>query len=411
MKNTLHLLLVSFTLCLGLVIKSNAQNYSWTQKANFPGIARAYDVGFSIGDFGYIGLGYDGSSYYDDFYKWDQAKNTWSAIADYPGAGRYEPTGMTIEGKGYVGLGWTGSAGATDFWSYDTATKTWTQMATFTGKGRYGASVFVIGHKAFVMGGSTYSNDVWMYDAHQNTWKHMNNCPQGDIEGMSSFAIGNYGYTGGGWNGSNLLNTFWQYDTTTDTWSSVATIPLPGGLGGTPQEFVFGSRAYVCAAATVPNATTLSDGYVYDTSTKAWSVFTNMGTNGIERDYATAFAIGLDGYIGTGIDSNGVMLSSFWQYGPTNMEGINQLKEFAPNISIYPNPSKGIMNLAYSGNSKKEELRITDLMGRVLNSYEIIGTKGQIGLNETSLSDGMYFYQVIDSGKLVSSGKFIIEKQ
>src|SRR5665213_2612829 len=100
-----------------------------------------------------------------------------------------------------------------------------------------------------------------------------------------AFAIGNRGYVGGGWNSSNNQTAFWQYDSTNDTWASIAAWPMANGLGGSPQAFVIGSKAY-CCNGTSASLTTIADGYVYDTVTKAWSVFTNMGANGIERAYA-----------------------------------------------------------------------------------------------------------------------------
>jgi len=93
-----------------------------------------------------------------------------------------------------------GSGGTkTDFWSYDTTTNTWTPMATFPGSARYDASVFVLGQKAYMVGGSTggppYLNEVWCYNAANNTWTQKNNSPAGDMEGMAAISIGNHGYT------------------------------------------------------------------------------------------------------------------------------------------------------------------------------------------------------------------------
>ncbi len=294
----------------------------WTQKANFTGAAR-YTSGasFVIGHYGFTGCGTDGTTNYKDFYKWNQSTNSWSAIANYPGAGcANTPVGFSIEGKGYVGLGYTGSGVAGDLWQYDTLTSSWTQKASLPGSARYDASVFVIGHKAFIVGGSAggqpYLSDVWMYDAHQNSWKQMNNCPAGNVEGMAAFTIGNHAYIGGGWNGSNDLTSFWEYDSTNDSWTPIASIPVTNGLGGTARSFVIGSRAFICEGTDGSGSSTISSGYEYDTITKGWSVFTNMSANGIARYYSVAFAIGSYGYIATGINSSGISLSDLWQYYP-----------------------------------------------------------------------------------------------
>src|ERR1039458_4739017 len=45
---------------------------TWTQKANFGGIAREVAVGFSIGNKGYIGTGVFSPNIYRDFWEWNQ---------------------------------------------------------------------------------------------------------------------------------------------------------------------------------------------------------------------------------------------------------------------------------------------------------------------------------------------------
>ncbi|HXP51339.1 MAG TPA: kelch repeat-containing protein, partial [Bacteroidia bacterium] len=294
----------------------------WTKMSDFTGAARDYGTSFTIGHYGFIGCGFNGSTYYNDFYKWNQTTNTWSAIANYPGAGYYySPVGFTIEGKGYVGLGYGSSGVNKDLWMYDTTSNSWTQKASLPGTARYDAAWFVIGHKVYVIGGSAggspYLNDVWVYDAHTNTWKQLNSFPSSEIDGGVGFAIGNNGYVGGGANGTSAT-AFWKYDTTNDSWTSIASFPYSGGVGD-GHAFVIGSRGFVCTGqhgGTYLNPVTIPVGYVYDTISKAWSEFTNMGANGNERAYSTAFTIGNNGYIGTGIDSTSTYQTSFWQYYP-----------------------------------------------------------------------------------------------
>jgi len=297
----------------------------WTKMSNFTGAARDYGTSFSIGHYGFIGCGFNGSTHYNDFYKWNQTTNTWSAIASYPGAGYYfSPIGFTIEGKGYVGLGGNTSngGGSNDLWQYDTTTNSWTQKASLPGTARYDASWFVIGHKLYVIGGSAggspYLGDVWVYDAHTNAWKQLNNSPAPGIDGMAAFTIGNHGYLGGGGDGSGYTS-FWQYDTTNDSWTPIANYPGYTGIGLDARAFVIGSKAYLCTGGdggSYLNPIPTPVGYEYDTISKAWSEFTNMGANGIERAYSAAFTIGNYGYIGTGVDSVGTYQNTFWQYTP-----------------------------------------------------------------------------------------------
>jgi len=292
----------------------------WTKKVNFPGSARSYDVAFSIGHYGFVGVGWcSGNNYYTDFYKYDTHTNTWSPIANYPGNGQYGCSACTIEGKGYVGLGWD-NANFKDFWSYDTNTNTWTQMASFPGKARYSTFPFVIGHKAYFVAGSPngppYFYDVWVYDAHQNTWTQLKNYPEtGGVESAIAFSIGNHGYEGDGYYNPGCYTKMYEYDTASDTWTTIAPIPAAYGVGGNPGVFCLGSRAYVASGAQC-TSTGLRDGWTYDTVTKSWCEFSYLAGSKLSTGYGVAFAADNHGYISTGFDTNRVCLNDLWEYTP-----------------------------------------------------------------------------------------------
>src|SRR5947208_216381 len=91
---------------------------SWVQKANFGGTTRRYDIGFAIGTKGYIGTGWDGTIYYNDFWEYDQGNNTWTQKANFGGTAREWATGFAIGTKGYIGTGSDISSERNDFWEY-----------------------------------------------------------------------------------------------------------------------------------------------------------------------------------------------------------------------------------------------------------------------------------------------------
>ena len=294
----------------------------WTKKANFPGAARAYDVAFSIGHYGFVGVGTSClNTNQVNFYKYNTRTNTWSAIANYPGNGQYGCSACTIEGKGYVGLGWSGSNNCNDFWRYDTISGNWTQMATFPGTPRYSSFPFVIGHKAYFVGGSPngppYFYDFWVYDAHQNTWTQLKNYPEaGGIESYIAFAIGKHGYVGNGYYNPGCYSSMYEYDTASDTWTSIATIPAVYGIGGNPGIFCLGSKAYVASGNECTN-NGLPNGWVYDTITKSWCEFSYLGGSKLSTGYGAAFAADNHGYICTGYDTNRNCLNGLWEYTPS----------------------------------------------------------------------------------------------
>jgi len=118
----------------------------WTQKTDLPAVSRAFAVGFSInGTKGYIGTGNSGKAqegFKKDFWEYDPGNLTtgpWTRKADFPGRARDCDVGFAIGNKGYIGLGLAGASYDTlakDFWQFDPGTipgglGTWLQMADF----------------------------------------------------------------------------------------------------------------------------------------------------------------------------------------------------------------------------------------------------------------------------------------
>ncbi len=91
----------------------------WTQKATFPGQSRYATIGFSIGDKGYIGLGFDGDIYYNDFFEYNPASNIWVQKSDFAGESRGYAVGFAIQKNAYVGIGNNIADGLlSNFWVY-----------------------------------------------------------------------------------------------------------------------------------------------------------------------------------------------------------------------------------------------------------------------------------------------------
>lgn len=191
---------------------------SWTQKAYLPvNSARAWGVGFSIGNKGYIGTGFltdgvGGSSGIGDFWEWDQETNTWTKKADIEGSGRFGAIGFSIGNKGYIGTGQTGTDYSKDFWEWDQSTDVWTKKADFGGRPRASAIGFTIGSKGYIGTGSdgiALYNDFWEWDQATNTWKELAKFGGNARANSVGFSIGNKGYIGVGYGNFGE----WDYDT------------------------------------------------------------------------------------------------------------------------------------------------------------------------------------------------------
>jgi hypothetical protein len=83
--------------------------------------------------------------------------------------------------------------------------------------------------------------------------------------------------------------------------------------------------------------------------------------------------------------------------------------------SIYPNPNDGNFVLEYHlSNCQLSidncQLQITDIAGRILNSYSIPNSDGTLNINASSLSKWIYFWEMISPEGIVDKGKMIILK-
>jgi prepilin-type N-terminal cleavage/methylation domain-containing protein len=196
-------------------------NNVWAKKAGFQANANLdLQVGFSIGNKGYIGTGwgFDGENNVTlkSFKEYDPDSNTWTAKTDIPIA-RGEAVGFSIDtdndgipDKGYIGTGGNGGAWCTgtksDFWRYDPVSNTWANRAPFGGGKRERAVGFSIGNRGYIGTGSSYEpdggggyncvyfDDFYEYNPDSNLWTPKANFPGGKTWNAVGFSIGNKGY-------------------------------------------------------------------------------------------------------------------------------------------------------------------------------------------------------------------------
>jgi N-acetylneuraminic acid mutarotase len=211
---------------------------TWTQMANYSGTGRYGLVGFSIGNYGYAGTGWvgigGGGLQYRDFWQYDPNTNSWIRKADFGGTARYSAVGFSIGNKGYVGLGF--GPMKNDFWEYDPIGDSWTQRSDFP-YAREGAVCFSLGNKGYV--GTGYDSnglnhsDIFEFDPSTNLWSRKSDIPGLSRRAPVAFTIGNYAYVGMGYNDTTYLTDFYQFDPIANQWTTVASI------GGIPRYWSF----------------------------------------------------------------------------------------------------------------------------------------------------------------------------
>ena len=187
----------------------------------------------------------------------------------------------------------------------------WIELSDFEGVPRTDAVAFSIGNKGYVgtgYDGSDRLNDFWEYDPQLNNWTRKADFPGAPRNGAVGFGTDTKGYIGTGYEGVNRLKDFWEYDPATNTWVQIS------DFGGTARygavAFAIDNKGYI---GTGYDGNALKNFWEYDPSTDQWTQKLSLG-GGKRRD-AVAFVIEGKGYICTGID-NGVYEDDFWEYDP-----------------------------------------------------------------------------------------------
>jgi len=239
---------------------------------------------------------------------WDSIQS----LNDVPYFNENTHVGFTIGNKCY--LGYTSPFGEymeKRFYEYDFAANSWTRVADFAGPTRTGATVstFVIGNKAYVMGGNGSTGplkDLWEYDPAGNAWTKKANLPffvLGKAYG-TGFNIGGKGYwingqthsgTGAGNAGDQVLaREVWEYNPAADSWTKKAS--FPGAARVNTSVFVLGTQAYAGAGAATSNfssTTFYKDFYKFNPATNAWTKLADITVNDPSK---FGFAINNKGY-------------------------------------------------------------------------------------------------------------------
>lgn len=287
---------------------AHAQQYVWTQKASLPGSSRHSSIGFSIGQYGYIGTGYSNGVCLNDLWRYDPVSNSWSQMATLPGVGRYGASSFVINNQGYVGVGQTTSIALTDFYKYDPVTNQWTSIANFIGLPIYTAVSFALNGLGYVATGyAPISNYVYQYNPGTNTWQQRANFSGIARQSAASFVVHDTAYVTTGYDGMSALNDFWRFNQLSDTWTQLQSIP--------------GNPRYGAIGLTVNNNGIITNGgdvagnyytdcYQYMPAINQWLTIAQFP--GVGRRHSASFNIGPDGYISCGVSAAGV-LNDLWE--------------------------------------------------------------------------------------------------
>lgn len=243
---------------------------NWVDRSIFDGTPRSGAFAFTLGNFGYMGTGFDGDDRLSDVWVYDMEGNFWAQLADFPGIPRSSAVAFTLNGNGYVGLGYDGDDELGDFYSYNVGNNTWDSIGPFGGTPRRGAIAF-----------NSTSN----------------------------------GYVGTGFDGDNDKKDFWKFNPNDNSWDELV------GFGGDKRRdaatFTIGNNVYMGTGSS--NGLFLTDFWVFNLENEQWSPLLDLDDdedNFIRRSNAVGFSIGEKGYFATGDDGFGAS-TGVWEYNPS----------------------------------------------------------------------------------------------
>jgi N-acetylneuraminic acid mutarotase len=373
------------------------QNAQWITKASNPfttGVAAA--VSFSINGKGYVCSGAIGPTETRSLWEYDTLTDTWTAKTSIPGLARDRAFGFSIGNKGYLGTGLSSGNQLQDFWEYTPSTNSWLQLPDFPG----GPCMEATGFSSLTKGYAVVGIALWEFDPSNNTWTAKSPFPGQPRSRAIGFIIADKAYYGMGNPGTTFSDELWEYDITNDSWSQKLSMPsIQFSNRDFPVAFAIGNNGYVGTGRSLAGSV---DFWQYKPSTDSWYPMPDVP--GFTRFAGIGFSIGSVGYAGYGASSS-TPLNDFHEFIPdTSTTGIlnsNNKNE----IVIFPNPSNEYFYLQLA-QEVKVKFELNDLSGKSLRlgTTEAIQTKVDV----SDIAPGVYFLKLISNSSKTIYLKIIL---
>jgi len=242
----------------------------------------------------------------------------------------------------------------------------WIQKASLLGAAnRNGASSWVIGNKAYIVGGGGTGN-LQEYDPALNTWTIKAPVPWPGVLAFSvSFVINGKGYVCTGQDANNnVYDDLWEYNPVTNTWAAKAQFP---GLGRTNAfGFSIGNKGYVCGGLDA-GLNLFNDVWEYDATTNLWNPKNDFIDNNHRFRYmGVGTSINGFGYAGLGFgidDFQPVFIEykDFWKYDPA----LDQWTQ----VTDFPGTERRLATIASSSNKIYLGLGNTNNLASTTNDF------------------------------------------
>jgi N-acetylneuraminic acid mutarotase len=213
----------------------------------------------------------------------------------------------------------------------------------------------------------------------------------------TAFSVNGNIYVFGGWDDMNYLNDLWKYDTSTNHWTPMDTMPAAGREQS--LSFVLNGEAYIVGGASA--AGTLKEVWKYNVTNNTWLQLADFpGTNAPVG--GAAFTISGKGYI---VPANGTV--ECWEFDLVTGD-IQAESKVSPMINVNPNPVVNISALDIPPEFiSPYQIDIYSSYGKKIKSINTYNNK--ISLMNNDFSKGIYFLRVRDRMSRSGVINFIIQ--
>ena len=292
-----------------------------TRCADMPS-PRASATAFAYADKGYVFGGRDSTGTLSNhLWQYDPAEDKWQDLGETPLKPRVNALAQAVGEYVYIGMGFNGHvyndpSYLRDVWRYAPATGEWLRIADFPTTNTVRPVSYAMGDQLYVLysSGPGFSRDIHRYDPASDTWT----CLPDDYHrakaghGVFGATCQNRCFIGGGFNTTNL-DQWWEADLTNGQWTKQRTIPdgarfLSGCTANSRYIYVLGGRYWGGA---------LTSGHLYadilrfSPETNEWETCGTMPYGGAEN--MVAFTIGEHIYFGLGEDIDGHIHSQLYR--------------------------------------------------------------------------------------------------
>jgi hypothetical protein len=386
-------------------------NENWSSSQNEMAFEHSYGTATLLNNDNVLVVGgWNGNTNLDACEIFDASSYSWSTIASLS-IGRSDHTATKLQnGKILIVGGYDGTINLNSCELFDPTTNTWESVSSLnTGRSSHTATLLNDGRVLVTGGFNPDANfqviSTEIYDPTSNSWSYGPDMAAGRNQHAACLLpdgnvliSGGEAFTGQVPYAFEGLTSVEIFNSSTNSFTSANS--LPTGLSF-HEQVVIGNYVMTIAGK---EKTDYFDGnftflngktYLYDIESDSWTL-SELITDG--RLYFSANKLSDNRILVCGGGSNTVEI-----YESSLNVNLLERKEF---VSVFPNPSKDILNIK-SNNSEIYELKIKDLSGRTLNNLKI-SNSGINKLDVSTFSAGIYLIEFMLDNKQVEL-KFVKE--